>query len=218
MASVQEGTGIEIPQYRVLLAELEKITTDKKIIAQKMAVGMRYAAKPSYDALLSNVRRLGKKTGNLLRAVTIKVKSYSKTGNAVALVGYTRPGSDSKSSQKTKSKGRDKAYHAHLVEFGTKPRRTKTSSIASSYGRAAFGMATFGGSVKTQGFPSSFFKRAPQGQTVNLGAMPAGGRSGTPPVKDAFDKTKGQINQRLIDRTQKVIDSVYKALAKAKSK
>lgn len=218
MAKFQQGTTVEIPQYRVLMAELEKITKDKAIIGRKMAVAMRFATKPSYDALLSNVRKIGKKTGNLLRAVSIKVKSYSKTGNAVSIIGFTRPGSDAKSSQKTKSKGRDKAYHQGFLEFGTKPRRTKTASIASSYGRAAFGMSNVGGSVKTQGFPSSFFKRAPKGQTVNLGSMPIGGRGGVPPVKNAFDKTKGQINQRLIDRTAKVIEATYKALEKAKSK
>jgi len=39
-----------------------------------------------------------------------------------------------------------------------------------------------------------------------------------PPLKDAFGKTKGQINGRLIERTEKVIASLMKALKKAESK
>jgi len=96
-------TKVEIPHYKVLLRELENITENKKLIARAMSQAMRYAAKPTYSALVSNVSRVGEKTGNLKRAVAIKAKSYSQSGNAVALVGYIVPGS---SSQKTKGKGK----------------------------------------------------------------------------------------------------------------
>jgi len=214
MAKFTEGTTVELPNYRILMSELEKLTTDKKLIARKMGTAMRYATKPSYQAFVGNLSKVGEKTGNLKRAAQIKVKSYSQSGNAVALVGYVRPGSDA---SKKKGKGRDRAYHQGFLEFGTKERHIK-GPIASSYRSGIFSIAKAGGSLKTTNYPRSFFKRGPATQALSVGRMPVGGRFGRPPLKDAFDKTKGQINQRLGDRTQKVVDSLLKSLKKAESK
>jgi hypothetical protein len=212
MPKYAEGTVVEMPQYQVLLRELQKRTKDTKLISKKMATAMRYVVKPSLQALEANVARIGEDTGNLKKAVAIKVKAYAKSGNAVALVGFIRPGS---SSNKTKGKGKDRAYHQGFLEFGTKQRFVK-GDIASSYiKKGVFAIAKAGGSLKTSGYPKSFFKRGKKGQALSTGAMPIGGRSGRPPVSDAFNKTKGQLNQRLIDRTQKTIDSLDKALKKA---
>ena len=213
MSSIE--TKVEIPHYKVLLRELEGITENKKLIGRAMAQAMQYAAKPTKDALVSNVGRVGVKSGNLKRAVAIKAKSYSQSGNAIALVGYIVPGS---SSQKTKGKGKDRAYHQGFIEFGTKQRMVK-GGIASSYSKGVFAIASMpGGGLKTTGYPKSFFKKGKPGQPLTTGSMPVGGRSGRPPLKDAFGKTKGQINGRLIERTEKVIASLMKALKKAESK
>ena len=91
--------------------------------------------------------------------------------------------------------------------------------IASSYSKGVFAIASMpGGGLKTTGYPKSFFKKGMPGQPLTTGSMPVGGRSGRPPLKDAFGKTKGQINRRLIERTEKVIASLMKALKKAESK
>ena len=207
-------TSIELPEYKNLLRELKKITTDTKLISSKMRTALRFAAKPTYVALQQNVGDLGIKTGNLRRAVTLKAKAYPKSGNAVALVGFIRAG---KGTQDERKAGKTNAYHQHLVEFGTKPRFTKRGSIASSYGFIKFSMSKRNGHLHTQGYPSTFFKRAKSTFSVQLGRMPVGGRMGKPPLKDAFERTKGQIRARLLNKTPKVIKSIYKALEKAKA-
>jgi hypothetical protein len=214
MARFAKGASVELPQYRVLMQELQKITKDKKLIARRMASAVRYAAKPSHEALLANVSRVGEKTGNLKRAVYLKVKSYSKSGNAAALVGYIRAGSDS---EKNKGKGRDKAYHQGFLEFGTKERFVK-GPIASSFRKGAFMIFTIGKSLQTGNYPKTFFKRGKKDQPLSTGKMRVGGISGKPPIKNAFETTKSQINTRLVERTKKVIDSLMKAVKKAESK
>lgn len=215
MGTTYDAT-VEIPHYSVLKAELEKISSDKKLIAKVMSSAVRYAATPTLKALEANVSRVGEVTGNLKRAVAIKAKAYNTTGNAVSLVGYIKPGSSSK---KQKGKGKDRASHAHFVEYGTKNRLVK-GNIASSYlKRGIFGLArTPGGGLKTGGYPRTFFKKGKVGQPLSTGAMPVGGRSNKPPVEDAYDKTKSQINARLIAKTDKAIEQLTKAVKKAQSK
>ena len=206
---------VEIPHYKVLLAELEKITNNKKLIAQSMGPAVRYATKPTYDALRSNVSKVGTVTGNLKAAVAIKVKTYSKSGNAVGMVGFIRAGTGS---DKQKKKGKSNAYHQHLVEFGTKERFVK-GDIASAFKNIDFKVYRGGnGRTYTSGFPRTFFKKGKRGMPLSVGSMPVGGRSGKPPLSNAFEKTKGQINTRLISQTDKTIERLMKKLKKAESK
>lgn len=177
MPSFHSGTDIAIPQYGVLLKELNRITQDKKVIANKMAVALRYAMKPTLQQLERNVNKVGMVSGNLRRAVSQKVKKYPVSGNAVGLVGYFAAGRGKK---KPDAKGRDKAYHQHLVEYGTKPRKTASNA--------------------------------------NRGRMPVGGSAGFPPLADAYRDTIGQVNNRLIDKSTKVINSLMKQLQKAKGR
>ena len=118
MARYRKGTEVKIEQYQAILRELNKITDDKKLIAQKMAFLMRLATKPTYDALSRYVSEIPEKTGKLRKAVLEKaghkVKKYNKTGNVVALVGYFKEHKNPK--KKPDGKGRDKAYHQHLIE------------------------------------------------------------------------------------------------------
>jgi hypothetical protein len=214
MARAVMDTKIDLPEYKNLLRDLQKITKDTKLISQKMRSALRYAAKPTFEALTANVSKLGTKTGNLARAVNIKAKAYSKSGNAVVLVGYISAG---KGTKKQRKAGRTNAYHQHLVEFGTRPRYTKRGSVASSYSDFKFAISKRNGMIHTQGYPSTFFKRARAGHGVQLGRMPVGGSFGRPPLRDAFERTKSQIRTRLADKTPKVIKSIYKALDKKKA-
>lgn len=130
MAKYRQGTEVKIEQYREVQRALQNITDDKKLIAHKMAVVMRDATKPTYAALMRYVSGIPQTTGNLRKAVLDgaghKVKRYYKTGNAVALVGYFKEYKNPK--KKPDGKGRDRAYHQHLVEYGTKNRKTKTGA------------------------------------------------------------------------------------------
>jgi HK97 gp10 family phage protein len=73
-------------------------------------------------------------TGNLRAAIAIKTKRYSKTGNAVGLVGYRVAGRAPAESAAggtvlvAKGKSKDRAFHQGFVEFGTRQRRVDTFS------------------------------------------------------------------------------------------
>lgn len=125
MARFRKGTEVSIEQYGVLMRELSKITKDKKIIAQKMAVAMRFAIKPTFQMFKRYVENIPRDTGNLASAAASKVKKYNRTGNVVALVGYFK---SKRSKDKPDKKGRDRAYHQHLVEYGTKMRKTRSGA------------------------------------------------------------------------------------------
>jgi hypothetical protein len=130
VASYRKGTEVEITQYKAILRELQKITDDKGLIAQNMAVAMRFAIKPTYETFKRYVSGIPQKTGNLRRAVEsnagIKVKAYKQSGNAVGLVGYFKDKKNPK--KKPDKKGRDMAYHQHLIEYGTKNRKTRSGA------------------------------------------------------------------------------------------
>ena len=93
-----------------------------------MGAAIRRSLKPAVSALRGNVVR--GPTGNLRRAIASKVKSY-RSGAAVGLVGFVAAGSlKSKSAAGGSVKiGKDRAFHAGFLEFGTKDRAIKTSSI-----------------------------------------------------------------------------------------
>ena len=93
--------------------------------AKYLGSALRKAAEPTYAALKAEVKKRGKVTGNLLRSVKIKVKKYSRTGNAVALIGFGI-----------------EARGGGLIEFGTKDRKTK-SAFASSFRSKTAGRSGF---------------------------------------------------------------------------
>jgi hypothetical protein len=63
-------------------------------------------------------------TGNLKRAVNMKVVEYPKSGVAVGLLGYNRAGNGKSTSAAggTVQTGPDRAFHQWWLEFGTKQR------------------------------------------------------------------------------------------------
>ena len=155
--------------------------------AKYLGSALRKAAEPTYAALKAEVKKRGRVTGNLLRSVKIKVKKYSRTGNAVALIGFG-----------IESRG------GGLIEFGTKDRKTK-SAFASSFrsktaGRSGFAIvqnktnALFVKPSLKPAYPKSFFKRAAAGQVVNLGSTPA-----YHPIKNAWNNSKSQVEALLVE-------------------
>lgn len=200
MARYVTGTKVSFPGVDALR---EKLRAYPKNIERKyLKAAINKAMKPGLAALKATTPR--GPTGNLKRAIATKAISY-RSGNAVGLLGYIRAGTgDSRSAAGgTVRKGKDRAFHAHFVELGTKKRKTK-KSIASSFNRlgpfkikkqsAATIAATGFTPVVTQPkYPKAFFKRAPAGQQVDLGKMPKGGKSGQPPIRTAFDRSKGAM-------------------------
>lgn len=176
------------------------------ISAKYLGSALRKASAPAEKALRANVAELGKVTGNLRRAIGVKVKRYTRTGNAVALIGFaavpgkkTPPGGDAKS-----------AFHAGLIEFGTKERTAK-GNIASSFRsnsarRAGFKIIQqprakggrqrrmFKPAVTKPKYPVAFFARAAKGDTVKLGRTRA-----YAPIKRAWQQTQSQCQSLLAD-------------------
>lgn len=122
---------------QTVVDELKKLPAEISNKYQRAA--LKKAAKPGRQALEANVRNIGQVTGNLLASVAEKGKSYTnnkyRVPVSVIVVGFRRPvGSGA---QKTATpafaggsvlKGPNRAYHSHLVEFGTKGRRTPGKS------------------------------------------------------------------------------------------
>lgn len=181
------------------------------ISAKYLGSALRKASEPAEKALKANVGALGKVTGNLKRAIGTKVKRYTRTGNAIALVGFKAvpgrkvpPGGDAKS-----------AFHAGLIEFGTGERKTK-GSIASSFKnnssrRAGFKiiqqrvkrgtMRRMGIRAKTKPkYPIAFFARSYNGTPVSLGKVRA-----YAPIKKAWQQTQSQCQSLLVDALETAI-------------
>jgi len=94
---------------------------------------LRKAAKPGMEALRSQVSQVGQVTGNLLASVTKAERKYTnnraKLPVGVIVVGFRRPNNTKSQKMATPAfaggsvlKGPNRAYHSHLVEFGTQSR------------------------------------------------------------------------------------------------
>lgn len=210
---------VEFPELRRLQEAFRGFRTS--LARKHMGAAIRRSLKPGIDALKRNTPK--GPTGNLRRAIASKVKTYV-SGNAVGLVGFVAAGSGkSKSAGGGKiQKGKDRAYHAGFLEFGTKERVIKTSSrragasVASSFRTLGpFKIAKtarrgkFAGVVRvstTPRYPKAFFKKAPRGGILSLREMPMGGKLGGPPVKDAYNESLGSMRSQLgIEMTKSLI-------------
>jgi HK97 gp10 family phage protein len=216
------GVKVEFPELQELRKELRKVPNN--IAAKHLGAAIRKASKPGLNALRAEVRANQKgPTGNLRRAITTKIVTYKKTGNAVGMVGFTKAGTGAtkyaaaSGSSKSIKTGKDRAFHAGFLEFGTKPRYTK-KSIASSYNRLGpFVLkpppkrGKFAGSSRVQTtpkLPKAFFKRAPAGQRVYLGVTQP-----EKPIATAFKKSSGSIRSELKAGMQTAIEKAQKDLA-----
>jgi len=160
-------------------------------------------------------------TGNLKRAINYKVKTYPRDGGAVALIGFNRSGVADASSAQGGSvlAGKDRAFHQWWIEFGTKKRvvtkvsnkpyqrRSKlgnvhwvsgqNSIIASSFNRLGpFRMIkdTNGGFRTDPAYPKAFFRKAKKGEAqLVIPETPEGGVDGQPPVRTAWEQSKGKV-------------------------
>lgn len=219
------SSGIDVKVEFPELKELQKAFQQfRPSLARKhMGAAIRRSLQPGLKALRANVSK--GPTGNLARAITSKVKTYA-SGNAVGLVGFTAAGSGKNKSAGggTVSRGKDRAFHAGFLEFGTKDRIIKTSSrragasVASSFRTLGpFKIARvakrgkFAGVVRVNTspkYPKAFFKKAAQGQVLSVGAMPIGGRKGQPPVRTAYQQSLATMRQELaVQMTQSLINA-----------
>lgn len=212
---------VEFPELKQLQNAFRNF---RPSLARKhMGAAIRRSLQPGLRALRGNVTK--GPTGNLKRAVASKVKTYV-SGNAVGLVGFVAAGSGKSKSAAggTVKKGKDRAFHAGFLEFGTKERIIKTSSrragasVASSFKTlGAFSIAKtarrgkFAGVVRvstTPKYPKAFFKKAPRGQLLSVREMPVGGKKGQPPVRTAYRESITAMRKELaVQMTQSLINA-----------
>lgn len=125
--------GYAAVQGSALNARIQQMQDELRKFPDKIMrrYGLRAIKKASHWGKLAlevQVSRLGKKTGNLSRAVASKAKVYTRNKQnvlvPVAIVGFRRSGTgDSRKVPGGKLQiGNDRAFHSHLVEFGTKRR------------------------------------------------------------------------------------------------
>lgn len=208
------GTAVEFPEIRQVVNEL-KARFHPSVRAKFLGAAVRAAAKPATASLKRIVRQDHKRvTGNLAKSIDSKVKSYKKSGNAVGLVGFTKAG-QAKPGQKVK-KGKNNAYHAGLITFGTKERRTK-GRIASSYRtRGAFTLLARAKRGKSAGkirtspkYPKAFFASAAAGQRVSLGSV-----KGSDPIQKALQQSQSLVRRELKTQMSDIVERAARYLAK----
>jgi len=206
---------------------LQEITDALQAFPEDMALryqarALKKAAKPGIAALQRNVAALGQVTGNLLASVTSVDRKYTNNRRripvGVVVVGFRRP-TNAKSQKSatpaftggTVLKGPNRAYHSHLVEYGTKPRRPGKSR------RTKRRRVILGGRIRTlsqrikeaptnpRGILSSFKTRGPffgGGRGLYpVDFIATGGVGPSParrPLQKAFESSKGQM-QTVLD-------------------
>ena len=234
------ATQFDFSQIQYLQDRLREFP--EAICRKHSMVAVRKAAKVGRAALENRVGRLGQKTGNLKRAITIKTKWYrnAKSGGlpiAVAVIGYRRSGTgDSKKVPGGQIRiGNDRAFHSHLVEFGTARRFPgKSKAISrnrlSMHGRkttrverikervdpneyAVMSSWTTSGPFSMSGgqtqpkYPLAFFAKIDPRK--GLGAMPA-----LHPVQRAFESSRTAMGLALQDAMQQAIERAMKQMRK----
>lgn len=225
-----DGLALEVsfPELAAIKAQFRALPG--KLAAKYIGSALRRTLEPAEARLKTNVSQMNRVTGNLKRAIATKIKRYPKTGNAVGLVGFIAAGSGKSSSFRggTVRTGKDRAFHAGFLEFGTKKRMIKTSSrragasVASSFGsRGKFKIAKqprgtvpgFTTVRTTPAYPKAFFKKGARGEILETGYMPVGGTTGKPPIRDAYVKTLPTMRSLLAAEMAKSLNNAIKELA-----
>jgi len=105
-----------------LQKSLGKVFGDNGDLAETLGEAIEKALEPAKLRLRENTP-VGP-TGNLKRAVNMKIVKYKNSGVAVGLLGYNRAGSGKSTSAAggTVQAGPDRAFHQWWLEFGTNQR------------------------------------------------------------------------------------------------
>lgn len=131
-------------KQRYALASLDEITQALRSLPRDISLkyqlrALRKAAKPGQEALRAQVGSIRQVTGNLAASVTKAERKYTNNKAqlpvSVVVIGFRRP--SGQGSQKgatpafeggTVLKGPNRAFHSHLVEYGTKARTAGKST------------------------------------------------------------------------------------------
>lgn len=150
----------------------------EKISLKYQSKALKKAAKPGIEALRRNVAALGQVTGNLLASVTSVDRKYTNNRRripvGVVVVGFRRPTNAKSQKMATPAfsggtvlKGPNRAYHSHLVEYGTnrrtpgRTRRTKRRKVILGGRIRTLAQTVKDAPANSRGILSSFKTRGP---------------------------------------------------------
>ena len=171
---------LEFPDIPGLADEFRRLP--KSLASAAIGAAVKRAMQPAQEKL-KQITPVGP-TGNLRRGIANKAKRYTKTGSAVAVVGYRKPPKFSqqpKVGTKRRNRANDKTQHQFFVEYGTRNRKTKRS---------------WGGFLTGK-------------KRLNRGRMPA-----LEPIAKAFEATKGQVTANLQKEMVAAAEKALKQLPK----
>lgn len=218
-----------------LIVQSFRAFNSKFLQAKHIGAALRKTIAPGVKALRKTTPR--GPTGNLKRAIDMKVRRYTNENNgwAIAIAGYRAAGKSKSSSVQggRVRKGKDRGFHMGFVSFGTKPRTVKNrKNIASSWnslGPFLIGFKIGRKKNKKSGLykkfakrmrfeaaqkvytipkaPKAFFKRGRAGQPVDLGRMPIGGKKGQSPLPAAFKMAGPAMNRLLPEEMKKSLEA-----------
>ena len=220
-----------------VVAALQSLDRDISLKYQTRA--LQKAAKPGMEALRAQVNQLGQVTGNLAASVTKLSRKYTNNKKrlpvGVVVVGFRRPVNSQSQKMATPAftggsvlKGPNRAYHSHLVEYGTQA-RTAGKSRRSGRKRVVLGgrLRTIIQREKQAASPrsilSSFKSRGPFAKAAGgRGQYPkdfvaTGTVRGAPaqrPLQKAFNQSKGQIQSVLDTEMRKALSKAIKEIQK----
>jgi hypothetical protein len=145
------GVKVEFPEMHELQQKLRQFPSN--LAAKHLGAALRKASKPGLTALRSEVRANQKgPTGNLRRAIATKVKTYKKTGNAVALVGFTKAGTGKTApTAGSVQKGKSIEYQAYGGTYEqAREAADAIRSVLDGYGGSALGCTVSQASLEAE--------------------------------------------------------------------
>lgn len=239
----KKGTkgSIDLGIVQPLREVVEKLQALPKDISLKYQMkALRKAAKPGMEALRNNYGQLGEVTGNLKASVAKAERKYTnnkaKLPVSVIVVGPRRP-TNSKSQKSatpafnagTVLKGPNRAYHSHLIEFGTKSRTPGFKTRSKRRGRVLLGGRIrtrrenyFEASGNRSGILSSFAGRGPF-KASGRGRYPVDfiatgtvrGIQAYRPLERAFRSSRSQMQSILDAEMRKALSKAQQEYAKS---
>jgi hypothetical protein len=167
MATFGISLSVDQTELRELQTALGKVFTNSEK-TQILKRALEKAVAPVL-ARLKQLTPLGP-TGNLQRAATSKVIGYSRSGNAVALVGFRRAAKEKFATLAggTVGFGPDRAFHQWFLEKGTKERLTNSPSPPRTYNRSGHNKS---------GFERSGYQMTRNGKTFRVSAHSVSGHA-----------------------------------------
>lgn len=228
-------TQLSLASYERIVEELKRLPPEISLKYQTAA--LKKAAKPGIDALRSQVAGIRQVTGNLLASVTSVPRKYNnnkaQTPVGVVVIGFRRPVNQLSQKGATPAfiggsvlKGPNRAYHSHLVEFGTKPRIPGFKTRTRKRGRAILGgriqtirEREITQTNNTRGILSSFRTRGPfRGSGIYptdfVATGTVAGARPLRPLAKAFAASKGQMQSVLDAELRRALLLASKAYAK----